>query len=88
MIVHLNNFRTNTLDEVELDQLDAEHVLDYLPIDIEPIHTCFLEYVEIGMTPAEALKITMLELSLAFKDVLSTEVEYIRREAAKKRGEI
>lgn len=88
MIVYLNNFRTNTVDEVELDTLDAEHALDYLPIDIEPIHTCFLEHVEIGMAPAEALKITMFELLLAFKDALGTTVEYIRQDAAKKRSAI
>lgn len=88
MIAHLNNFRTNKVDEVELDKLDAEHALDYLPSDIEPVHKSFLEHVETGMTPAEALKMTIYELLLALKDALGTAVGYIRQDAAKKRGEI
>ena len=83
MIVHLHNFRTNKVDEVELDKLDAEHALDFLPIDIEPVHKRFLEYAETGMAPAEALKMTMYELLLALKDALGTAVEYIGQDTAK-----
>ena len=82
VIVHKYNFRTNKVDEVELDKLDAEHALDYLPIFIEPIHEGFLEYVEIGMTPAEALEMPTYDLWSAVKATMDIAVEYIRQDAA------
>lgn len=68
--VKLYNFQTHTYDEIASDTLTAEQGLSYVPIEIETVEENYREYIRIGLSPFEAVRMTTYEALLAFRAIL------------------
>ena len=68
--VRLHNFTTGKFDEVESDSLTEEEGLSYMPLDVETVEESYHEYIGLGLTPFEAVRIVTYEVLLAFREML------------------
>ncbi len=73
--VRLFNFAKGIYENVRPDEIAPAQGLEYVPTEFETISESYQEYLRIGLTPYDAIRMTTYEVLLAFRDVLIDKLE-------------
>ncbi len=73
--ITLFNYKTEKHEKIEPDSITVEQGLNYVPVFIDTVEESYREYIELGLTPIEAIRLVSYEVMLALRDVLMDKVE-------------